>query len=167
MALFIRNQNFVYRYDAILVGLIIFLVMVAVVLLMANDLREIRIPALVIVGVIPAVIVGAAVYLLHRFFRPWRIRLRLEKYFESYPVMTDALDIEISDEGIRSTGKLSSSFISWAAFVKVIESKTDLIFYTTGSPGLLLPKASFASEEQFLSVRAFVAETIGPKADLI
>ncbi|MEP6847238.1 MAG: YcxB family protein [Acidobacteriota bacterium] len=164
VALFTRNQNFVYRYDAILVGLVIFLASAAVVLFMASDLREIRIPSLIVVGAIPAILVGGSVYLLHGFFHPWRIRQRLEKYFDLYPIFADTLEIEISDEGIRSTGKLSSSFVSWPAFVKIVESKTDLIFYTTSAPNILLPKSAFATDQEFLSIWDFAAEIVGLKS---
>ena len=115
VARFVQRQSFIFRHDAILVAGIVFLAFALIIILMADNLAEINILGLVAFSAVPAIILGLSVYLLHRFFNPWLAKRRVTKYFESSPIMNDEKQIEFSNEGIRLTGNLSSSFVKWEA----------------------------------------------------
>lgn len=164
---FHQNQSFIFRYDAAITGSFIFLAFAIAIVVMANDFDEINVLSLIIFSAIPAVAVTISVYLLHKLLYPWFAKRRVTKYFKSSPIMNDEILVEFLDEGIKSTGKLSSSLVTWGAIVKAVESNTDLIFYTGPAwPGLHIAKKAFDSDEDLDSVKVLLHQTLNEKAVL-
>lgn len=164
---FHQNQSFIFHYDVAITGSIVFLAFVIGIVVMANDFNEINVLSSIIFSAIPATAVAISVYLLHKFLFPWLAKRRVTKYFKSSPIMHDEILVEFFDEGIKSTGKLSSSLVAWGAIVKAVESKTDLIFYTgPGWPGLHVAKKAFDSDEDLDSVKVLLQQTLNGKAIL-
>lgn len=73
---------------------------------------------------------------------------------------------EISDDGIKATGPLSSVDMKWQAILRVRESKDDFLFYTATRFSRFLPKRVFANEEEIGDLRRLIIEKLGPKAEL-
>lgn len=168
VARFHQNQSFIFRYDAALTGSIVFLGFAVAIVGMANDLHEINVLGLALFSAIPATIAALAVCVLRGLISPWLARRRVTKYFKSSPLMNDESVIEFSERGIKSTGNLSSSFVKWEAVVKAVESKTDLMFYTSASfPGLYIAKNAFNSDADLDSVKALLRQTLDEKALLL
>ena len=164
---FHQNQNFIFRYDVVITGSIVFLAFAIAIIALANDLNEINILGLILFSAIPAITVSVIVYFLHKILYPWLGKRRATKYFKSSPIMHDEILVEFLDEGIRSTGGLSSSLVLWGAFVKVVESQTDFMFYTgTGWPGLYIAKKAFNSDKEIDSVKVLLEQRLKEKAVL-
>lgn len=164
---FHQNQSFIFRYDVAITGSMVFLAFATAIVVMANDFNEINVLSSIIFSAIPAIAVAISVYFLHKLLYPWLAKRRVTKYFKSSPIMHDEILVEFLDEGIKSTGKLSSSLVAWGAIVKAVESKTDLIFYTGPAwPGLHIAKKAFDSDEDLDSVKVLLQQTLNEKAVL-
>ncbi len=164
---FHQNQSFLFRYDVAITGSIVFLAFAVAIVALANDFNEINVLGLIIFSAIPSIAVAIIVYLLHKLLYPWLAKRRVTKYFKSSPIMNGEFLVEFLDEGIKSTGKLSSSVVAWEAIVKAVESKTDLIFYTgTGWPGLYVAKKAFDSDKDIDSVKVLLEQTLKERAVL-
>jgi hypothetical protein len=161
VAKFVQNERFVYRHDVILTAGIVFFGFALLIAWMANDLPQLNILGVLLFSAIPAFVVGLCVYLMHGPLGSWLAKRRAKKHFKSSPIMNDDLLFEFSNEGIRSSGNLSSSFLKWEAFTKVVESETDLMFYTANERYLsYVPKRAFGSNDDLHSVKKFLHETL-------
>jgi len=168
VARFVKNQSFIYRHDAILTTVLVFLFFAFLVFSISNSLSEINILGLVVFSVIPAIIVGTTVYLLHGPVGLWLAKRRVTKFFESSPLINDEKTIEFSQDGIKNTGNLSSSFIKWEAITKAIESDTDLMFYTGNEKfGWYIPKNAFKCDKDLSSIRILLRQTLNENAQLL
>lgn len=165
---FVRNQSFIYRYDAVLTASIVFVLFTVIIISMADDLVELNILGLVVFSSIPAILVGLVVHFLHRILFPLLARRRVKKYFDSSPIINDETLVEFSNEGIKTTGNLSSSFVKWGAITKVVESETDLMFYT-GNESLpwYIPKTALVSDRALNSVKSCLRQNLVEKAKLL
>ena len=76
--------------------------------------------------------------------------------------------IEFSNEGIKTTGNLSSSFVKWGGITKVLESKSDIIIYTSNYKfGWCIPKNAFDSNEDLIAVKILLRQVIYERAKLL
>ncbi len=166
VARFLSNRSFIYRNDAWLTGGIVFIVFIFVILLMANDISEVRIVATVIFSAIPATVVAIAVFALHKFLQPWTMRRTIAKNFASSPTASEEASIVISELGIETKTPLSSSFIKWPAITQVSESDSDVLFYNGSSLNFFLPKEHFCSAEELQIFNTLLFEMLGEKASL-
>lgn len=167
IGLYIRDQKFINRHDAILTACIIFSATALTIILMANDISEIRALPLVVISLIPALIVGVLVYLLHGFISPWLGKRVAAKYFKSSPILNEVVKIDFSEEGITSVSELKSDFVKWGAFIKVTESNTDFLLYTGRYLSGFVPKRSFDSDEKIAALRTLIKDTLREKANLL
>ena len=167
VARFIQNRSFIYRHDALLTGMFVFLAFIVLIVLMANDLTTFNVIGAVVFSIVPAIIIGIVVYLMHGRFGRWMAKRRVANYFKASPLMNDEKLIEFSLAGISSTGELSSSLLKWGAITKVLGSSTDLIFYTANEKfGWPVPKSAFASVNDLHLLETFLKQQLGEKAEL-
>ncbi len=82
VARFIQNRSFFYRHDALLTATFVFLAFIVLIVLMANDLNTFNVIGAMVFSVVPAIIVGLVVYLMHGPIGAWRAKRRVTKYFE-------------------------------------------------------------------------------------
>jgi hypothetical protein len=163
-----QNQSFIFRYDAVLTAVIVFLAFVIAIISMANDRSELNLIALFVFSAVPAVLVGLAAYGLRGILGEWLAKRRVANYFRSSPIMNEESIVEFSQVGIKTTGNLSSSFVKWEGITRAVESKTDLMFYTgTTFPGLYIPKNSFKYVADLDAVKNLLRLTLGERASLL
>jgi hypothetical protein len=168
VARFVKNQSFIYRHDAILTTVLVFLFFAFLVFALSNSLSEINVLGLIVFSIIPAIVVGVTVYLMHGPVGLWLAKRRVTKYFESSPMVNDEKTIEFSSDGIKSTGNLSSSFMKWEAITRAIESETDLMFYTGNEKfGWYIPKNAFDSDKDIISVKTLLRQNLSENARLL
>ena len=163
----VQNERFVYRHDVTLTAGIVFFGFAMLIIWMANDLPQVNLPAVLVFSAIPAIIVGLCVYLMHGPIGSRLAKRRVTKYFGFSPLMNEELLFEFSNEGMKSSGNLSSSTLKWEAFTKVVESDSDLMFYIANEryPSYV-PKSAFASSDDIHSVKELLRKTLSDKAIL-
>ncbi len=166
VARFIQNRSFFYRHDALLTATFVFLAFIVLIVLMANDLNTFNVIGAMVFSVVPAIIVGLVVYLMHGPIGAWRAKRRVTKYFEASPLMNDERLIEFSSTGISSTGELSSSLLKWEAITKVLGSSTDLIFYIANEKFGWYMKSAFTSGNDLKTLETYLKQRFDKKADL-
>ncbi len=168
MAKFVQNQSFIYRHDVLLTTGIVFVAFALLIVLMANDLPQINILGVLLFSVIPAIIVGGVVFLMHGPIGSWLVKRRMTRFFKASPIMNEERLIEFSSEGIKSEGDLSSSFLKWGGVTRVIESDTDLMFYTGKEKfGWYVPKSAFESNDELDSVKSLLYQRVNGKVNLL
>src|SRR5436190_23750135 len=89
VARFIQNRSFIYRHDALLTGMFVFLAFIVLIVLMANDLTTFNVIGAIVFSIIPAITVGIVVYFMHGPFGSWMAKRRVAKYFKASPLMND------------------------------------------------------------------------------
>jgi hypothetical protein len=164
VAKFIQDQSFVHKYDVLLSAGVVFLGFVGLILLMTDDFSRLNILGTIVFSAIPASSIGVAVYMLHGPVGSWLAKRRVTKYFDASPIINQEKTIEFSNDGIRTTGSLSSSFIRWEGIVRVTESETDFIFFTGNERfGSYIPKRAFNSPNDLTSVQKLIRQSIPDK----
>jgi hypothetical protein len=111
------------------------------------------------------VIVGLFVplYYLARFIQ----RLNIGRQVKSVPGSDDVYTFTFSEEGITISGSLRSANLKWEAIVKVRESESDFLFYTTKRFAQFLPKRAFRQNEEMKELRVLLGRQLGNRAQLL
>lgn len=145
-ARFIQNRSFLYRHDALVTAGLVFIAFLLLIVLMANELTVWVFVAGSIWSVIPAVLVGLTVWLMHGPIGAVLARRRVKKYFSKSPLIREPVRIEFSDEQIATSTSLSSTVLKWDAIISILISPTDFIFYTGNEKfGWAVPKRAFST----------------------
>lgn len=164
VAKFIQNQGFIYKYDVHLSVALVFLGFVGLILLMTDDVSRINILGTIVFSAIPAATVGVAVYMLHGPIGSWLAKRRVAKYFDSSPIVNQERTVEFSNEGIRTTGNFSSSFVRWDGIVRATETETDFIFFIGNEKfGSYIPKRAFNSPNDLTLVQNLIRRSLPEK----
>ena len=111
------------------------------------------------------VIVGLFVLLFYlaRFIQG----LNIGRQVRSVPGSDDVYTFTFSEEGIAISGSLRSANLKWEAIVKVRESGSDFLFYTTKRFAQFLPKRAFRQNEEMSELRVLLGQKLGHKAQLL
>ena len=167
VAKFLKNQEFLYRNDVLLTSGFVFVVFIVVIVLMADDFSALRIIGAMVFSVVPASVVGIAVFILHKVVNPWLMRRAIAKHFDLSPSACDESLVIFSDDGISVESSLSSSFAKWTALAKVVETDSDVLFYYGPKVSWFVPKSHFATYDDLVSVRQLIQRSLNEKAHLI
>lgn len=166
IAQFIRNQSFLYRYDAFLTAGVVFFAFIIAIVLMADDAGTLRILGATVFSAIPAIVVGLAVFGLHKLVNPWLMRRSIAKHFKASPTAKEQTTMTFSDNGIHFESTFESGTSKWTVITKVKETNTDFLFYSGKSLLYFLPKRSLESAERLQKLRVVIDKTVGEKAQL-
>ena len=153
IAKLLRNQSFIYRNDVWLTSGIVFVAFIVAIVLMADNISAINILGALTFGAVPAIVVGIAVFVLHKVLNPWLMQRTIKKEFESSTTANTEVLITFSGEGFSSESELTSSFTKWPAIAKVVESNSDILFYSGNTLTWFLPKSAFESLDDLTSLR--------------
>jgi hypothetical protein len=164
---FVQRQSFLYRHDALLTGAIVFLGFAFFIFALADDVGAINILGFAAFSLVPACLAGVLVYLIDRQIAPRFAKRRVNRYFDSSPTLKETKQIEISAEGIRSTGELGSSLLAWPAITKVVESPSAFLVYLGNEkfPGFYPTNLIHADDLE--SLRSCLKEFLGVRASLL
>lgn len=160
VAQFIRDQSFVYRNDVWLTSGFVFIACIVAIVLMANDTSTINIIGVLAFSAIAAIAVGIGVFVLHKVLNPWWMRRTIKKNFQSSTTASEEVQITFSDKGVNSQTELTSSFTKWPAIVKIVESKSDILFYGGNTITWFLPKSTFESPDDLASLKVLLQDYV-------
>jgi len=94
-------------------------------------------------------------------------RLSIGRQVKAVPGSDDLYTFTFSEEGIAISGSLRSANLKWEAIVKVRESASDFLFYTTKRVAQFLPKRAFKQSEEMNELRVLLGQKLGNKAQLL
>ncbi|SRR5258708_7011992 len=87
---------------------------------------------------------------------------RLKKIFQQQKLLHKPFSFTITDEAILSKAEHGQANLSWDIFRKWKESKELFLLYQSDILFHIVPKRSFASEEDLVQFRKLLIEKIGP-----
>jgi hypothetical protein len=167
VAKFIQNQSFIHRYDAALTAGLMFVAFAVLIILIAGDVNGIYWFGTLAFSAVMAALAGGLVFLYRKILLPRWTKWRVKRFFQSSPISNQELRIEFSNEGIRSTGELSSSFVKWEAITRAAESDTHLMLHTNNEKfGWFVPKNAFASHHDLDIVKVLIRAVLSDRAKL-
>jgi hypothetical protein len=96
---------------------------------------------------------------------PMLARRRVKNIFRSSPAANEEVLVSLSSEGIEMKGNLSSGSIKWDAVIKVVESESHLLFYSSASlPFLYFRLSELDSDGHRNSLRQLIRHKLGERA---
>jgi hypothetical protein len=167
VAKFLRNDEFLYRHDVLLTSGIVFVAFVVIILLMADDVGAIRIIGASIFSIIPAILAGAGVFILHRLINPWLTRRTIAKYFEKTPLAGKEAFYVFSADGISVESDLSSTHFKWPSLFMAVETDSDILFYFGPKLSWFIPKSAFANQDDVVSLKLLLQQSLEKRAILL
>ncbi|MEO7674787.1 MAG: YcxB family protein [Pyrinomonadaceae bacterium] len=147
VAKYIRNQSFIYRNDVWLTSGFVFIAFIVLIALMTDDISELRILGATVFSAVPAILVGVAVFVLHRLVQPWFMRRAIANLFRSVPTASEEKKVTFSDEGISTESDLMSNHVKWPTIGRITESASDILMFNGKMLSGFLPKTSLTAEE--------------------
>lgn len=166
VAKLLRNESFIYRNDAWLTAVFVFVAFIVIILFISDDVSSVGLLGAIVFSAIPAVMAGIAVLVLHKALNPWLMRRTINKYFESSPTAGEETSITFSAAGIETKTDLTSSFTKWPAITKVTEYESDILFYSGRSLLISVPNNSAMTLEQTRLLKAMLVKESLRKVDL-
>jgi hypothetical protein len=109
----------------------------------------------------------AGLLLLFIYLIRFTQRFNIARQLKSVPAINEPYIYTFTENELAIAGRLSSTNIKWEAIVKVRESKTDFLFYTTKSFAQFLPKRAFEDTEEMNELRVLLTRNLGDRAQLL
>lgn len=99
---------------------------------------------------------GAAVIL----YTPFSLYLSAKRQIKSSEVFKDTITYTLSEEGLASSQKETTTEAPWASMVKVVSTSKSIIIYTGKNRATILPKEAMG--EQYENVVQMISTHVAP-----
>lgn len=119
-----------------------------------NDVVEM----LLVFAIAPFFIVGLGLSII-RFLPTPILKWQISRQIASSPAMQAEQDLEINSTGLCGRTALGSGETKWSAFIEVVESDSDFLFFTARKFALFVPKAA-VSPAELSPIRAFILANV-------
>jgi YcxB-like protein len=95
--------------------------------------------------------IGGALVALSWLTLPVTTRLAARRRFRdgTFDAYTKPQTVEISAEGIRSTGGAGDSLTPWTSIVDIAAGRNTIYFYVTSLSAFIVPRRAFADEDAY------------------